>query len=179
MFPQLLFQLMIIISCWITVSSSSLSSVQTKPGCQPKCGDVNIPYPFGIISSSLSSPGGECFFNDGSLRSYGFSINYNTTYNPPKPFLASATGKHKQIATFANGSATVESDIDELEILSITESEVRVKTWQTTACYDKPGPLLETSLEQGVLFNFTQSPFTFSNTKNRVFAVGCDAFGVP
>ncbi|KAI3840097.1 hypothetical protein MKX03_037938 [Papaver bracteatum] len=62
-----------------------------------------------------------------------------------------------------------------LEILSISESEIRLKTWQTTTGYDKSGVLL-TSTSRFVVSNFTGSPFTFSETKNRVFAVGCDTF---
>ncbi|KAG1363301.1 wall-associated receptor kinase 2-like [Cocos nucifera] len=42
------------------------------PNCQPKCGNVSIPYPFGI--------GKGCFLE-------GFEITCNESFNPPKPFL--------------------------------------------------------------------------------------------
>ncbi|XP_071692024.1 wall-associated receptor kinase 2-like [Rutidosis leptorrhynchoides] len=45
-----------------------------KPGCQSQCGNVTIPYPFGI------SPG--CFL------STPFEVICNTTYNPPKTLIS-------------------------------------------------------------------------------------------
>ncbi|KMT14775.1 hypothetical protein BVRB_4g075400 [Beta vulgaris subsp. vulgaris] len=44
----------------------------TKPGCPRKCGNLTIPYPFGI--------GFDCSIN------YYFTILCNTSYNPPKAF---------------------------------------------------------------------------------------------
>ncbi|RZC44358.1 hypothetical protein C5167_037297 [Papaver somniferum] len=169
MFPQLLFQVTVIIWCWqITLVSSSLSFFQTKPGCESKCGDVSIPYPFGILSSSSSS-GRDCSI-DGALGSYGFSINCNTSYDPPKAFLASGKGENEQFFVWIG--ETLELN---LEILSISESEIRLKTWQTTSCYNKSGALL-TAPRRFIQVDFSGSPYTFSETKNRVFAVGCDTF---
>ncbi|KAI3968211.1 hypothetical protein MKX01_018514 [Papaver californicum] len=168
MFLQLLFQLMfIIICCRTTFVLSSSSFFQAKPGCISTCGNVSVPYPFGIITSSSS--GGEiCSIDDGALVSYGFSIYCNASYDPPKPFLASGRGDLEQFYVLMGG--TIERD---LEILSISESEIRLKTWQTTICYNKVGTLL-TSFIQFVFADFTGTPFTFSDTKNRVFVVGCD-----
>ncbi|RZC66170.1 hypothetical protein C5167_009859 [Papaver somniferum] len=139
------------------------SSTITKPGCQSTCGDVSIPYPFGMISSSSDS---ECSI-DSALGSYGFTINCNATYDPPKPFLLSGAGFAQQFFVLMSGA--IEFD---LEILSISESEIRLKTWQTTTCYSKSGVLVTYSRDY-VYVNFSGSPFTFSETKNRVFAVGC------
>ncbi|KAI3910219.1 hypothetical protein MKW92_053106 [Papaver armeniacum] len=165
---QLLFHLLMIICCQTTSVLSSSSFFQAKPGCQSACGNVSIPYPFGVISSTLS--GRECSI-DGTLKSYGFSINCNTTYNPPKPFLVSGRGDREQFYVWMGETKELN-----LEILSISESEIRLKTWQTTICYDKSGALL-TSRAQFVYVDFTGGPFTFSYTKNRVFAVGCDTSG--
>ncbi|KAK8510592.1 hypothetical protein V6N13_110099 [Hibiscus sabdariffa] len=40
-------------------------------GCQDKCGDVSIPYPFGTTPS--------CYLND------NFSITCNQAFSPPLP----------------------------------------------------------------------------------------------
>ncbi|XP_052289043.1 wall-associated receptor kinase 2-like isoform X6 [Citrus sinensis] len=55
-------------------STASAAHAQAKPGCLNRCGDVEIPYPFG------TEPG--CFLNE------DFRITCNDThFNPPKPFL--------------------------------------------------------------------------------------------
>lgn len=62
---HLLLQLM----SWLTLAWASL---ETKPGCHLQCGNITIPYPFGI--------GKAC------SRGAGYNINCNTAYNPPRPF---------------------------------------------------------------------------------------------
>ncbi|BFG18483.1 hypothetical protein CerSpe_047570 [Prunus speciosa] len=56
-----------------TLSPPSSDQVEVKPGCQDKCGNVSIPYPFGTTK--------DCYYNP------DFLITCNDTYNPPKPFL--------------------------------------------------------------------------------------------
>ncbi|KAG5562328.1 hypothetical protein RHGRI_005155 [Rhododendron griersonianum] len=46
-----------------------------KPGCQERCGNISIPYPFGI--------GSNCSIAD------GFAVTCNHSFNPPKPFINS------------------------------------------------------------------------------------------
>ncbi|KAM7250385.1 hypothetical protein ACFE04_022268 [Oxalis oulophora] len=41
---------------WLTINSSAKEPVITYDGCQSKCGDIDIPYPFGVNTS--------CFYNE-------------------------------------------------------------------------------------------------------------------
>ncbi|KAL6319363.1 hypothetical protein AAG906_014037 [Vitis piasezkii] len=66
----LLLQLIISLLC---LKEASAAPSLAKQGCVAHCGDVSIPYPFGI--------GTGCYFND------YFSINCNDSSTPPKPFL--------------------------------------------------------------------------------------------
>ncbi|KAL5726675.1 hypothetical protein ACHQM5_009696 [Ranunculus cassubicifolius] len=67
------FILFFFVSLAIVSFARALNFTQTKPGCQLKCGNVNIPYPFGV--------GANC-----SLGEWG-NVHCNTTFNPPKPFI--------------------------------------------------------------------------------------------
>ncbi|KAL2539214.1 Wall-associated receptor kinase-like 8 [Abeliophyllum distichum] len=53
------------------------NSTSTKPCCQSRCGNIQVPYPFGI------GIGSNC-----SISSPWFDINCNNSFNPPKPYLA-------------------------------------------------------------------------------------------
>ncbi|KAI3957795.1 hypothetical protein MKW92_002946 [Papaver armeniacum] len=88
------------------------SFMQTKPGCPAKCGNVSIPYPFGIFDAA----GGEgCSINKGWI---GYAITCNTSFDPPKPFLGKGN----------------------LQVLSISESEIRVKNNQVARrCFTESG----------------------------------------
>ncbi|KAJ9677116.1 hypothetical protein PVL29_022223 [Vitis rotundifolia] len=66
----LLLQLIISLLC---LKEASAAPSLAKQGCVAHCGNVSIPYPFGI--------GKDCYFND------YFSINCNDSSTPPKPFL--------------------------------------------------------------------------------------------
>ncbi|XVF40928.1 hypothetical protein PTKIN_Ptkin01aG0240100 [Pterospermum kingtungense] len=61
----------IVLASFLTIAAAVAGNA--KPGCQPKCGNHTIDYPFGI--------GEGCYIE-------GFEISCNTSYDPPKPFLA-------------------------------------------------------------------------------------------
>ncbi|GMG99902.1 hypothetical protein Nepgr_001742 [Nepenthes gracilis] len=71
---QLLFQL-ILTTIWLKVSMAVAAGTTSmaKPGCKENCGNVGIPYPFGI--------GANCSYDS------WYEIVCHTYFSPPKPFL--------------------------------------------------------------------------------------------
>ncbi|KAK4432263.1 Wall-associated receptor kinase-like 2 [Sesamum alatum] len=109
----------------------------TKPGCQSKCGNLTVPYPFGIGLGS------------GCSIDPAFDINCNTSYNPPKAFIS----------------------LGNLEVIDISDSQMRVKNWLAATCYDQQGKIESRRTSQIVLVPY----FSFSDV-NKLFTVGCDDF---
>ncbi|GMH25925.1 hypothetical protein Nepgr_027768 [Nepenthes gracilis] len=67
-------ELPIWVCLWMTASISKATAQSiAKPNCQASCGNISIPYPFGI--------GGNCYHNN------WYEIFCNTSLSPPRPFL--------------------------------------------------------------------------------------------
>ncbi|KAI3953307.1 hypothetical protein MKX01_042302 [Papaver californicum] len=153
MFLQLL--LFVQLSRIIQTSSATLLP-KSRPGCETQCGDLTISYPFGIGPSENG-----CSFTGDGLRLY--NITCNTSFNPPKPFLSFGQNK-------------TSSKYNMIELLSISEAEVRVKQVPATMCYQyKTGnPTLN---EKTTYLAMKNTPFTISSTKNKLFGIGCYSMG--
>ncbi|KAL0344439.1 UNVERIFIED_CONTAM: Wall-associated receptor kinase [Sesamum radiatum] len=127
-----------------TTSSSSRLITQgttiTKPNCQSKCGNLTVPYPFGIG------------INTGCSISSWFDVNCNTSFSPPKPFIA--TGN--------------------LEILDISDDKVLIKNWVAASCYTQFGNITR---RNPAYINLVTTPFSFSDT-NKFTVLGCDEFAL-
>ncbi|KAM7478187.1 hypothetical protein LguiA_026400 [Lonicera macranthoides] len=125
-----------------TTSNAATSIANTtttaKPGCQRQCGNVVIPYPFGIGIGSTCAIQNDPYFE----------INCNSSFNPPKPYIASGN----------------------LEITEITDTQIRIKNNVAWSCYNSTGELT------GSMMAWTQlneTHFTFSEL-NTFMVVGCD-----
>ncbi|KAL7096811.1 hypothetical protein ACP275_10G103200 [Erythranthe tilingii] len=110
-----------------------------KPGCERKCGNLIVPYPFGIG------------INSGCSIHPSFDINCNTSFNPPKPFIAKGN----------------------LEITDITDSQIRIKNRVAARCYNELGELTK---EEKIEIHF---PLYFSlSDVNKFTTIGCDDLAV-
>ncbi|KAF5198556.1 Wall-associated receptor kinase [Thalictrum thalictroides] len=128
--------LLVLVFSLMLASAVAVNQTETKPGCQANCGNVTIPYPFGI--------GRHCSSEEWT------SINCNTTFSPPKPFIADTI----------------------LEIVDISGSEVRIKNFPALECYSQSGNLTLDSSSSSI--DIIGSPYTFSSTKNKFTVIGCD-----
>ncbi|KAI3893765.1 hypothetical protein MKX03_033282 [Papaver bracteatum] len=131
-------------------SAESLDFLQAKPGCETKCGNVTIPYPFGVGDGCSMS-------NKDGFGNTAFNIICNASFNPPKPF--------------------IQANSEKLEVLSISDTEVRIRnSFTQISCVDKSGELFDSNYEDGTLYselNLTNTPFTVSYTNNNLFDIGC------
>lgn len=66
----------------------------TKPACQRSCGNLTVPYPFGI------GIGTGC-----SLSSW-FDVNCNTSFNPPRPFIYTGS---LEIVDITDGTVSIKN----------------------------------------------------------------------
>ncbi|XP_057251521.1 wall-associated receptor kinase-like 8 [Beta vulgaris subsp. vulgaris] len=75
-FPSFLPWLWLTIVATFSITTLATTSI-TRPGCESRCGNINIPYPFGIGldgACSLDNP---------------YIIDCRASFEPPKPFLVS------------------------------------------------------------------------------------------
>ncbi|KAI3903364.1 hypothetical protein MKW98_032018, partial [Papaver atlanticum] len=138
----------------LTLTTSSTPLPQTKPGCQAKCGDFTIPYPFGIGPSENG-----CSFTGDGIQLY--NITCDKSFNPPKPFLWLGTNLTSGVNRM-------------IELISISETEIRVKNLPATMCYEyETGKV--TFDDSITWMSLTKTPFSVSSTKNKFFGLGCDS----
>lgn len=146
--------LLLCLSSPATISSSSSSSfsMNMKSKCQRRCGNVNIPYPFGIGEDPA------CFRNE------WFKLICNESITPPKALLKGWSWRE------LNKTYEVLDISLELEQLTIN-SEI---AWD---CYSESGSNIihqsSYSFPDDYVLDDT-SPYTFSNTRNKFTAIGCD-----
>ncbi|KAF5180703.1 Wall-associated receptor kinase, partial [Thalictrum thalictroides] len=142
---QMILHVLVLWICAV-LSTDAQNNQVAKPGCQSRCGNFSISYPFGIGKQ-------------GCYRDEGFEI------------LCKSSEADKSIEAPFLGISDIE--IVEISLLDL----VRVRGPVTSNCYSN------ISLEEGrgrgrfnKMFNLSASPFTISDSHNKLFAVGCDVF---
>lgn len=118
------------------------------PGCRNRCGNIAVPYPFGI--------GAGCYRRDEGRQGQGFELICNDTYySPPR---LSISVYDQQIVG-----------------LSLAAGEVRTYLNATRTCYNATGWPVEVT--DGSMSLGYGSPYLFSPAKNRLVALGCPTLG--
>nr|XP_043610018.1 wall-associated receptor kinase 2-like [Erigeron canadensis] len=129
-----------------TVAVASITT--SLPGCPSKCGNLTVPYPFGIGSNSGCSIGP------------WFDIICNTSFNPPKALLP------PDLFSYSGGLHSV-------EVVDISDEHVRIKNSISSNCYNQTGGLVQ-DVRSGL--TVYDSYFTLSSEKNKLFGIGCDDY---
>ncbi|KAH7842182.1 hypothetical protein Vadar_002367 [Vaccinium darrowii] len=122
--------------------TNSTFFIARNGSCSLTCGNLTVPYPFGIGVGSGCSIDPE------------FDINCNTSSDTPKAFIRSGN----------------------IEILSISQTQVRIGNTVASACYDgETGAVTESDLEAWIQLG-ASLPYTFSHEANKFTVVGCDDY---
>ncbi|CAA3003899.1 wall-associated receptor kinase-like 8 [Olea europaea subsp. europaea] len=128
-------------------SPSNATTASTKPGCQSRCGNLEIPYPFGI--------GSNC------SRSKYFNISCNTSFDPPKPYLVDPG------PSIVNYSSSY-------EVVNISKTRIYLKNVEAQLSVACSGMGFDNKTENyTIAMEFYRSPYTWSNA-NQVTSLGCD-----
>ncbi|XP_058075526.1 uncharacterized protein LOC131223944 [Magnolia sinica] len=125
----------------ITAAAASASAAsQALPGCPDKCGNISIPYPFGI--------GNGCYRDE----SEWFRIICSDSFSHPKPFIGSGN----------------------LEVIEASLEVIRLQNWIASSCYNKLGQ----QVSEASFIVLRETPYTFSDTPNKLMVLGCDTFAL-
>ncbi|GKC85526.1 wall-associated receptor kinase 2-like protein [Tanacetum coccineum] len=139
-------------------SNSGAMNNIAKPGCQTHCGNITVPYPFGIGKDTGCTLDGD------------FYLNCNTSFDPPKLYLA--VGEVKVNYNFSDNLTTPNIAYNNIEIYNISDSELRMFTTVGYKCYDQYG-----NVTNDIVYYRNLSAFSFSG-KNKHTVIGCDDIGV-
>nr|DAD29467.1 TPA_asm: hypothetical protein HUJ06_030935 [Nelumbo nucifera] len=116
----LLYQFLVFSLCGpatVTASSSTMP-LQAKPNCADKCGNITVPYPFGIG-------------DDPSCYRDGFNLFCNNTFTPPKLFVSNISNMRKDRNLFVS-DPFLAVEVTEISL----EGQLRVYSFMNCICYD-------------------------------------------
>jgi hypothetical protein len=134
-----------------------------RQGCRDKCGNISIPFPFG-----MGKPG--CFRE-------GFQVVCNHSSHPPRAFLADNRTFADVDYRYRNNSqrdsrsySRVQSPL-ELVSISVATGEARVYAAVSYRCSTNHNE----SFSRDQAMDFSDSPFAMSATRNVLIGVGSEA----
>ncbi|RWR76582.1 putative wall-associated receptor kinase-like protein 16 [Cinnamomum micranthum f. kanehirae] len=130
--------LLLQILCCVSIAAAAADVMKAE--CQTQCGDVKIPYPFG-----MGDP--RCF------RNSWFNITCNDTQTPPTPFWG-------------------EIEVQNISLLG----QMTIRSWIGWDC--NPQVYKENYYERYFINLNDEVPFTFSSTRNKFTAIGCDTLAL-
>jgi len=127
----------------------------SKPNCPTKCGDVSIPFPFGLTE--------HCSLNT------SFLITCNQTLSPPIPFLNSTQQSLSSPFNFLNAT------YEKLRVLNISlDGQLNVSLPVATSCVNN-----KTGESDNQFFIITfDTPFHLSSKQNKLTVLGADTAGL-
>ncbi|KAG5226256.1 wall-associated receptor kinase [Salix suchowensis] len=135
---------MMVLSLWPVAASTARSAA--KPGCKEKCGNVSVPYPFGILEPS-------CAMNDYFFLSC-------TSNDEGHPKLSAGYIKTESISSGSESISNIE-----------LEGTVTVRIYPAYSCTNKTWIQTE-SFPQSI--RLESGPFMLSDTRNIFIGSGCD-----
>ncbi|KAI3811843.1 hypothetical protein L1987_21575 [Smallanthus sonchifolius] len=144
-------RLPLLLSLLFSFSILASSQESTKPGCPSKCGNLSVPYPFGIGSRS------------------GCSIGpwYDIICDQPRVFLLTPVFSYSGSFDGTNDNASL------VEVVDISSNHVRIKNTISSTCYNPSGESTHFNTAGVVV----ATCFTLSQL-NKLFLVGCDDFAI-
>ncbi|TVU05025.1 hypothetical protein EJB05_48173, partial [Eragrostis curvula] len=130
-------------------------------GCPDKCGNISIPYPFGM------APG--CFLD-------GFEVTCNNTFDPPRAFLASSSSyqQNRNGSYLSNGTTASAGTywVQPVELIDITLVRGEARAYGAISMDCAINDTYHVLRRQATLFS---SPFLFSYSRNVLNVIGWKA----